>query len=176
VFTLDDKHAEESLLIEAPPEVLYDLVADLTRMGEISSVCTGGFYDDDAVRGAGAWFTGRNQTPQLRWETRCHVVTADRPSEVAWEMCGGRALPPENEAQPAAPHGAEEPVSRWRYTFRAVEGGTEVVESWELLRVRDHTRDLDEQAQAQMVEGMHQQLRDTLAKLAEVVTSTDAPA
>jgi hypothetical protein len=169
LFTLDDKHAEERLFIDVPPEVLYDLVADLTRMGEISPVCIGGWYDDDAVRGVGAWFTGRNQMPQLRWETRCQVVAADRPHEVAWEMCGGRALPPEGESQPTEAHEAEEPVSRWRYTFRAVDGGTEVEESWSLLRVRDHTRDLDAEAQAQMVEGMRQQLLDTLAKLAAVV-------
>jgi hypothetical protein len=171
MFTLDDKHASERLVIAAPPELLYDQVADLTRMGEISPVCTGGFYDDDTVRGAGAWFTGRNVTPQLRWETRCHVIVADRPIHVSWEMCGGRALPPEEEAQPAKPHEAEEPVSRWSYTFRAVEGGTEVEESWKLLRVRDHTRDLDDAAQAQMVEGMRRQLRDTLTKLAQVVAS-----
>jgi hypothetical protein len=83
-------------------------------MGELSPVCTGAFYDDD-VRGAGAWFTGTNRTPQLRWETRCHVIAADRPNEVAWEMCGGRALPPEDQPQPVEPHVAEEPVSRWSY-------------------------------------------------------------
>jgi hypothetical protein len=170
MFTLDDKYAAESVVIDAPAELLYDIVADLARMGELSPVYSGGFYDDD-TRGKGAWFTGRNQTPQLRWETRCHVIAADRPNEVAWEMCGGRALPPEDEPQPAEPHEAEAPVSRWRYTFRAVDGGTEVEESWKLLRVRDHTRNLSDEQQAQMVEGMHEQMRATLARLAEVATA-----
>jgi Polyketide cyclase / dehydrase and lipid transport len=172
---LDDKYVVERIVIDAAPEVLYDLVADLTRMGELSPVCTGGVYDDDTVRGAGAWFTGSNRTPQLRWETRCHVIAADRPSEVAWEMCGGRALPPEDEPQPAEPHEAEEPVSRWRYAFRAVADGTEVEESWRLLRVRDHMRDLDADGEARMIEGMRQQIRDTLGKLAEVATGSQVP-
>jgi hypothetical protein len=172
---LDDKYAAERLVIDAPPEVLYDVVADLTRMGELSPVCTGGVYDDDAVRGAGAWFTGTNRTPQLRWETRCHVIVAERPNELVWEMCGGRALPPEDEPQPDEPHVAEAPVSRWRYTFRAVDGGTEVEESWRLLRVRDHMRDLDAAGEARMVEEMRQQMRDTLGRLAVVAHTERTP-
>src|SRR3954453_4415195 len=63
---------QESIEISCSPEQLYDLVADVSRMGQWSPVCTGGSYDED-----GAWFTGTNAMGEARWETRCRVVAAD---------------------------------------------------------------------------------------------------
>jgi hypothetical protein len=56
-----------------------------------------------------------------------------------------------------------------------VDGGTEVEESWRLLRVRDHMRDLDAEGEARMLESMRQQLRDTLAQLAVVAHADRVP-
>jgi hypothetical protein len=64
----------------------------------------------------GAHFTGRNVLPERTWETRSEVVAADG-REFAW-VVGPR-------------------IARWGYTFDAIDGGTEVTESWELLPEAD---------------------------------------
>jgi Polyketide cyclase / dehydrase and lipid transport len=103
----------ESVVIARSPEDLYDLVSDVTRMGEWSPVCRACWWDDgDTVR-VGAWFTGRNEVPGRTWETRSEVVAADRGREFAF-IVGGAWV-------------------RWGYTFDPVDGGTKVTESWEFL-------------------------------------------
>jgi Polyketide cyclase / dehydrase and lipid transport len=102
-----------SVVVARSPEELYDLVSDVTRMGEWSPVCTDCWWDDGDGPRAGAWFTGRNELPERTWETRSQVVVADRGREFAW-CVGGSWV-------------------RWGYTFAAVDGGTKVTESWEFL-------------------------------------------
>jgi hypothetical protein len=107
----------ESILVACSPEELYDLVSDVTRMGEWSPICAACWWDDDrdAAGGPrpGAWFTGRNQTPERTWETRSQVVAADRGREFAFEVNNGWV--------------------RWSYTFAPAAGGTELTESWNFL-------------------------------------------
>ena len=70
---------EQSIIIEADPEALYDLVSDITRTDEWSPVCQACWWDDPAEAGQiGAWFTGHNELPERTWETRSQVVAADR--------------------------------------------------------------------------------------------------
>ncbi len=102
-----------SIVVGRPPELVYDLVADVTRMGEWSPVCTACWWDEGASARPGDWFTGRNVTPERTWETRSQVVAAERGREFAF-VVGGSFV-------------------RWGYSFTPVEGGTEVTESWEFL-------------------------------------------
>lgn len=106
-------HYSDSIVIARPPRVLYDMVCDVTRMGEWSPVCKACWWDDGASAAPGAWFTGRNETPERTWETRSQVTAADPGREFAFTVFGDRA--------------------RWGYTFTAVEGGTRVTESWDFL-------------------------------------------
>src|SRR5437763_14996235 len=62
----------EQLTVHASPEAVYDLVADVSRKGEWSPVCTGGEFDADDP----SWFTGHNDIDSRTWSTRCHVVVA----------------------------------------------------------------------------------------------------
>lgn len=101
-----------SVFVARPPEVLYAMVSDITRMGQWSPVCRACFWESDA-RGVGAWFVGRNERPERTWETRSLVVADEPGREFAWAVYGDRA--------------------RWGYAFRPVEGGTEVTESWQFL-------------------------------------------
>ncbi len=103
----------ESIMVARSPEDLYDMVSDVTRMGEWSPVCTACWWDDGLGVSPGAWFTGRNELPERTWETRSQVVTADRGREFAF-VVGGSWV-------------------RWGYTFTPVDGGTQVTESWEFL-------------------------------------------
>jgi hypothetical protein len=99
--------------IAAPPEAVYDLVADISRMGEWSPVATGGRYDDDL-----AWFTGTNAIGDYTWETRCRVDSAER----------GTAFVFVNHGE----SGNHEMV-RWGFTFRPTIDGTEVTQTWQVL-------------------------------------------
>jgi hypothetical protein len=103
-----------STTIAASPETVYDLVADVTRMGEWSPVCTAGEWDE----GQRTWFTGTNTVPERTWSTRCRVDVADRGREFTFVNCG--------------PDGDVELV-RWGYTFAPSGGGTTVTESWQVL-------------------------------------------
>ena len=103
----------ESIVVTRSPEALYDMVSDVTRMGEWSPICTACWWDDGDGPRVGAWFTGRNELPERTWETRSQVVAADRGREFAFEVNSGWV--------------------RWGYTFTAVDSGTQVTESWEFL-------------------------------------------
>jgi hypothetical protein len=103
----------DSLVVGRPPHEVYDLVADVTRMGEYSPICVECWWDEGDGPRVGAHFTGRNVLPERTWETRSEVVAAEPGREFAWVV------------------GAQ--IARWGYTFTEVEGGTEVVESWEFL-------------------------------------------
>jgi hypothetical protein len=102
----------DSVVIARAREDLYDMIADVTRMGEFSPVCRACWWDDDD-HGVGAWFTGRNETPERTWETRSRVVAAEPGVEFAF-VVGGTWI-------------------RWGYRFEDVEGGTLVTESWDFL-------------------------------------------
>ncbi len=109
-------HHDESLDIAASPEALYDLVSDVTRTGEWSPVCRSCWWDDEAEAGrVGAWFHGRNETPDRTWETRSQVSVADRGSEFAW-IVGGDLV-------------------RWQFvmTPTGTGGETTLTESWAYL-------------------------------------------
>ena len=103
----------ESIVIARSPEDLYDMVSDVTRMGEWSPVCKACWWDEGAGPEVGAWFTGRNELPERTWETRSEVVAADRGHEFTF-IVGGSLV-------------------RWSYVFTPLFGGTEVTESWEFL-------------------------------------------
>ena len=102
-----------SILVDASPEAVYDLVSDVTRTGEWSPVCVACWWDEGASGRVGDWFTGRNVTPARTWETRSQVVVADRGREFAFVVGAGYV--------------------RWGFTCRPVDGGTELTESWEFL-------------------------------------------
>jgi len=103
----------ESIVIAATPEALYDVVSDVTRMGQWSPVCRACWWDEGDGPRAGAWFTGRNSTPDRTWETRSQVAVAERGREFTF-LVGGSLV-------------------RWTYTFAPAEGGTRLTESWEFL-------------------------------------------
>jgi Polyketide cyclase / dehydrase and lipid transport len=103
----------ESIVIARSPQDLYDMVADITRMGEWSPVCKACWWDEGAGAQPGAWFTGRNETPERTWETRSQVVAAEPGLQFAFTVFGDRV--------------------RWGYTFTPADGGTRVTESWDFL-------------------------------------------
>lgn len=110
---MSDLKFSESILVAAAPQVVYDMVSDVTRMGEWSPVCTSCWWDDGAGPTVGAWFTGRNELPERTWETRSQVAAAERGREFTF-VVGGTFV-------------------RWSYTMSPADGGTRLTESWEFL-------------------------------------------
>lgn len=70
--------ASASIDIAAPAERVYDLVADVTRMGDWSPECTGCEWLD-APGEVGSSFRGHNRRGPARWSTTARVLVADRP-------------------------------------------------------------------------------------------------
>ncbi|MHB1087359.1 MAG: SRPBCC family protein [Acidimicrobiales bacterium] len=110
---MDNLQYSASITISRRAEELYDMISDVTRMGEWSPVCKECWWDEGEARGLGAWFTGRNETPERTWETRSQVVAAEPAREFSF-VVGGT-------------------WTRWGYTFSEFEAGTVVTESWEFL-------------------------------------------
>ena len=103
----------DSVFVAVSPDELYALVSDVTRTGEWSPVCKACWWDEGDGPRVGAWFTGRNETPERTWETRSQVVAADPGREFAWEVNQGWV--------------------HWGYSLQPEEGGTRLTESWEFL-------------------------------------------
>lgn len=107
-------HHQQTIVVHASAEEVYDLVSDVTRTGEWSPVCTACWWEEGSEPGTvGAWFGGRNQTPDRTWETRSQVVAAARGREFAW-LVGGALV-------------------RWGYTMEHGDDGTYLTESWDFL-------------------------------------------
>ena len=104
-------HRSGSIVIDRSPDELFELVSDITHMGAWSPVCKACWWDEGDAPRVGAMFTGRNELPERTWETRSEVVAANPGREFAWVVTATG--------------------TRWGYTFDAVEGGTEVTESWD---------------------------------------------
>jgi hypothetical protein len=149
----------ESLTISSTPDVLYDMISDVTRMGEWSPVCKLCWWDDGSEPRAGQWFTGHNESDGQVWETRCEIEVAKRGREFTFVVGG-----------------VESGSTRWRYTFASASGGTEVTESWQVLpgwlvRAKDKSEDEVHQRLSMLEQlartGMSKTL-DALKRAAEV--------
>lgn len=104
----------ESILVAASAEAVYDLVSDVTRTGEWSTICTACWWHDEAAGPRpGAWFSGRNEADGRTWETESQIAVADPGREFAW-LVGSAFV-------------------RWGYTLSPADGGVEVTESWTFL-------------------------------------------
>ena len=109
------------MYMAAPADRIWDLVSDVTRIGEFSPET----FEAEWVGGAtgpdtGARFRGhvkRNGKGPVYWTT-CTVVACDPGREFAFGV------------------GADDkPLNTWRYVLTPADGGTDVTESFELSPV-----------------------------------------
>ena len=148
-----------SVVIEAPAERLYGMVADLPRMGEWSpETRTVEWLEGSSGPAEDARFVGHNQGgPRglLKWSRRGRVLTADPGREFAF----------------ATEEGGKEGVV-WRYRFEPVDGGTRVTESYEVHRIPAWARILDVPTNRvrELREGLQRTL-DQLKLVAEAMPS-----
>lgn len=108
-------HAEVSESINAGPDTLYDLVADLPSMGRISPENTGGKWIGGASGPTvGAKFRGSNKSGWRRWSTTVQVTEADPGKRFAFHVSF-----------------AGVPIADWAYEFEGSEAETTVREIWD---------------------------------------------
>jgi hypothetical protein len=102
--------AEE--VVAARPELMWDLVADVTRVGGWSPECIRAAWLGGPGRPQpGARFTGHNRFPNgFEYEVTCVVTEADRPRAFAWVVL-------DDSGDPARPS------SSWRYRIDPLPGG-----------------------------------------------------
>lgn len=66
------------LTVDAPPDEVWAVVADVTRAGEWSPEATGGRWRGGATGPAvGARFVGSNRHGAFRWSTHCRVTECE---------------------------------------------------------------------------------------------------
>ena len=105
-------------VVDAPADLVWDLVSDVTRMGEWSPENTGAEWVSGEPGAVGSRFKGRNKRGRAAWSTTCTVLAAERRRVFAFGV--GRA---------------DRPDTTWRYELTTLpDGRTEVRESFSLRK------------------------------------------
>jgi len=104
-----------SIEVDAAPDVVWQLVADITRMGEWSPECYRAEWVGDA-RGpeVGAHFHGYNRAGKFEWDAPCIVTECEPGTVFAFQV------PREGPV-----------VTRWRFDIAAGPTGTTLTESFD---------------------------------------------
>jgi dimethylaniline monooxygenase (N-oxide forming) len=107
----------ETVSVDARPEVVWDLVSDITRMGEWSPECTGGRWLGRR-RGpeVGALFVGYNRRGWARWITTARVEEAEPGRSFVFRI--------------------RETGVRWGYSLEPDGDGTRLTETRDVTRAR----------------------------------------
>ena len=114
-MTVHGMHREASIEINASPEAVYDLVADLPRMGQWSPENIGGEWQEGGSGKAGDRYIGHNRAGERAWSVPVLVTVAER----------GRCF--EFVTRPD-----EGPYVRWTYRLEPSGAGTRVTEVWDV--------------------------------------------
>ncbi|MEO8693653.1 MAG: SRPBCC family protein [Acidimicrobiales bacterium] len=149
-----------SIEIDAPAECIYDMVADMPRMGEWSPECQRLEWTDGTMGpAADATFVGHNRGGPfglMKWSRRGRVLTAERGRELAFVTEEGRR---------------EGTV--WRYRFETIGDRTHVTESYEVRWIPTWARvvDVPTNRHRELVEAMRHTLQQ-LKVAAEAALTT----
>jgi hypothetical protein len=110
--------ASVTVAMDAPPEQIWDLVADVRNTGKFSPETFEAEWLDGATGPAlGAKFRGhvkRNEIGPIYWTT-CRVTACEPGSEFGFEVLVG-----------------DRPVNNWHYRFTPLDDATEVTESFRM--------------------------------------------
>jgi hypothetical protein len=113
------KRGRTSVVVAAAPHAVWDVVADVTRVGEWSHECVGAKWLGRARAAVpGARFRGRNRSGLFRWGRTCEIVTAE-PWELTWRMVPTILYPDSTE---------------WTIRLEAADGGTRIEQSFRVVK------------------------------------------
>ena len=140
-------HREASIEINASPEAVYDLVADLPRMGEWSPENIGGEWQGGSGK-VGDRFLGHNRTSERTWSVPVMVTVAER----------GRCF--EFVTRPD-----EGPYVRWTYRLEPSGAGTRMTEVWDVEQLPPTLQSWSQAQLAERVRHTEDMLTKTLAAI-----------
>ena len=98
-------------IMEGDPKQVYELIADVTRMGEWSPESAGAEWLTGEPGTVGSTFRGDNRRPWMKWSTICTVIAADPGKRFAFTV-----------------QAAGRPVATWEFEIAPRAGGCEVTE------------------------------------------------
>lgn len=113
------RRGQVSLQLDASPQKVWDVLADVVRMGDWSPECYRVEWLDGASSPAtaGSRFKGWNRSGKMKWSMVCQVTEAEPAKRLSWTTMFGRRE-----------------GTRWTYQLEATpDGGTELTESFEVL-------------------------------------------
>jgi hypothetical protein len=145
-----------SIDIEASPDVVYDTVRQLERMGEWSPENRGGRWIEGDGSKVGDRFEGDNRRGEMKWTFPVTVTAAERGVVFAF-----------GAGQP------EHPLTRWTYRMIPNATGTTVTETWELLAPEVYVESLGEDYPTQRAALIEGDLVTTLTNLKASIESAD---
>jgi len=111
------RHGSVRIHIDAPPERVWAVIANLDRMGEWSPEC----YRVEWLEGAsspavaGARFRGWNRYGRMKWSVACKVQTAIPAKELSFSTLV-----------------REKEMVTWSYRIEPADGGVDLVESFDV--------------------------------------------
>jgi hypothetical protein len=106
----------------AEPLTVYELVSDVTRIGEWSPECRRAkWLGDDEGPVVGARFKGHNRWKLNRWARICEVTDATPGEAFEFRTVPGR--------------GPSADSSTWRYEIQRTESGSRVTESYQITKM-----------------------------------------
>lgn len=112
-----------SLDIQASPQALYDLVADVTRIGERSPECySAKWLPGPAPHTIGARFRGQNRKGPIRWSRVCEITTAEPGQDFAYRTIPERADLSRRDS------------TTWSYRFTPGNDRTRVTHSYDITQ------------------------------------------
>ena len=112
------RNGEVKIHIDAPTQKVWEMLANLDRMGDWSPECRQVVWLDGAQSPAkvGARFKGSNKYDWMKWSMKCEVKAAEPGRELSWSTMQG-----------------DREMVRWRYVLEPADGGTELTESFECV-------------------------------------------
>ena len=104
--------------VDADIDDVWNVVRDVTRVGEWSHECVGAEWLAGATAAApGVRFRGRNRSGVFRWGRVCEIISAD-PYELVWITVPTTLYPDSSE---------------WRIALTKVEGGTRLSQQFRVV-------------------------------------------
>lgn len=88
------KQSRVEVVVAASVRQVWEVISDVTRIGEWSHECHAARWLDGAGGPSpGVRFRGRNRAGWARWGRTCEIVTADPPSQLVWRTVATPLFP-----------------------------------------------------------------------------------
>lgn len=165
-----------STTIDSPADRVYDMVSDITRMGEWSPECCGGRWLSGTPGQEGARFHGYNREDGAEWTSECEVVTAVPAREFGFTVlafCAGR---PDEDTTWVG--GSQPGDQTWTFTIQENGSGCVLTQSHTMKLVGPFYRmlleEVDESERLDHVRNRKKHLQHSMeSTLAEIRTASE---